>query len=205
MKEEEIFEKDDDIREELIQAATQLGRADLKKRFNKLDQPVIRKPLKLWWAVAAIGAILIASILFLKPTSPEALYASTYTKFKNNVVSITRGNSDEKELKMAMIAYEKGEFSKALPTLKIVSRSNPDVKIYLGIIAMENADFQKASQILTPLSKDNNYRFRDESSWYLALAYLKLDKIEEAKSVLEELKQGNSRYADKATKVLRKL
>ena len=209
MKQEEIYEKDDEIREDLIQAASEIGRAELKHRFGKLegieDHQVVKKSLKLWWAVAAIGAILLASILFLKPKSPDALYAANYSKFKNSSVAVTRGSNEKDDLKIAMIAYTQGDYEEALTQLRILERTYPEVKIYEGIIALENENFIAASKILQPLSINANYKFQHDASWYLALTYLKIDNKEAAKSILQELSTGNSFRAEKAGKLLKKL
>jgi len=194
MKQEEIFEKDDEIRADLVQAASEIGRAELKHRFSKLDG-----------LLAIMVGLLIAGILLLKPSSSEALYAANYTKFKNNLAPITRGGDNFKAEKLAMIDYEQGAYDDALLKLRILGRSNPDAKIYEGIIAMENGDFEKASAILVKVSNDEENRFVKEAGWYLALSYLKLDKKDEAAVVLEGISEGGSLLSEKAKKLLKKL
>ena len=57
------------------------------------------------------------------------------------------------------------------------------------------------SQLNTVLSNDQS-QYYDAARWYKSLALIKLNRMKEAKSLLEEIKNSNSKYANDAAKML---
>ena len=57
-----------------------------------------------------------------------------------------------------------------------------------------------------PLIEEQDILYAENAQWYVALALIKLDKLEEAKTYLNELKgNNNARFQQKAATLLKAL
>jgi tetratricopeptide (TPR) repeat protein len=206
MTKEEIFEGDKEIREELIQATKEIGRVELKQRLSKLDSTVSRKGyLPVLLILAVLLAVFVTAYLLLRSPTTDVIYAEVYTKFPNKVVAITRGESKEKDLKMAMLAYENGNYQGLLQEFEALEPVHPEVSIYKGIILMEELEYEKAIEELKEVYENDDASFREDASWYLALAYLKIQNKEEARRMLGQLSKNSGKYQDRSAALLKKL
>ncbi len=206
MMKEEIFERDDEIRGELIQASKEIGREQLKERFEALDIPKEKKSyLRMWIAAAAMVAVLIAALFLLKPPSPDAIFSDNYTKFPNKLIPLTRGPTDEKELTFAMMSYKAGDYEELLPQLEALEGTYPEVAIYIGMFYVEQESYNLAVEKLGPLHENKSSAYSEDASWYLALAYLKLDRSEEAQEIFTSLSKYTNEYRERSTSILKDL
>jgi predicted Zn-dependent protease len=91
----------------------------------------------------------------------------------------------------ALEAYDQEDFKKALPLLNQVFKNSANKdSIKLFYIAISHLGLQQPEQAI-PILKE--MQFSDKSKnpkWYLALAYLLQNNIQEAKPLLEELAQS---------------
>ena len=92
----------------------------------------------------------------------------------------------------ALEAYDQGEYTTALPLLnKVFEDSGNKDSIKLFYIAISHIALQQPGQAI-PILKE--MQFSDKSKnpkWYLALAYLLQNNIQNAKPLLEELSQSD--------------
>jgi hypothetical protein len=206
MSKQEIFEGDDEIKVELIQASKEIGREQLKERLNKLDRPINnRSYLRMWFAAAAMIIVLIAAVFLMKPTSPEAIYSSYYEKLPNKVVAITRSVGNKEDLKKAMIAYEDNNYDGLLQEITTLEKTYPEVAIYKGTVLLEEKNFKEAISALIPLSEDESYAYNDEAKWYLALAYLMDGQVEDAHALFTGLSKSSEKHKKESAAILKKL
>jgi len=78
----------------------------------------------------------------------------------------------------------------------------PYASFYKGIAFMELDEMAAAETALTAIIKQSpTFSLIEDTKWYLALAYLKQEKIATAYSLLKELKQSPT-YKDRATVLL---
>lgn len=207
MSKQEIFERDEDIREELIQAAKEIGRLELKERLVKLDEARAKRRYLSMVVIAAVlvVTVLVSVLLLLKPPSTEKIYADAYMKFPNKVVAITRGDAKEKDLKKAMLAYENGDYQGLLSEFDTLEEAHPELSIYKGIVLMEQLEYERAIQELKQVHEDRNSSFNEDASWYLALAYLKVQDLAEARRIMTQLSKKSAKYQEKSSLILNKL
>lgn len=63
---------------------------------------------------------------------------------------------------------------------------------------MEQKEFDKAIDMLTTFNHTDHSIIMDDVEWFLALAYLRTGRIDEAKELLEIIQSSNSKYSEKA-------
>jgi hypothetical protein len=106
-------------------------------------------------------------------------------------------------------------FPKGLPIIKSayseaqkdsVQNRVDNITFYRGLSYLSNKEAKSAIKDLQIASKSNDITIQEFSAWYLALAYLRNNQIQEAKVILQEI-QGNedSRFAPKASEILKKI
>lgn len=200
------FEKEFQFRQEMVQTVKERGRAELKTRLRSIDQkPKKVLPFRYWWlAAAAVLAIAISLPFLFDATSSAELYAQYYTKLPNKIAPITRGESDNSELKLGFIEYQRNNYEQAGEIFRSQLPQNPDLKLYLGIVEMELHDYEKAIENLREALEAGG-RFESESLWYLALSHLAINQDEQALSYLNRIQETNPEYYQKAQQLRQEL
>ncbi|WP_400071479.1 tol-pal system YbgF family protein [Zobellia russellii] len=205
------FKTDFEFQEELKRALVKSERKQLKEILSNTNTPhekeksqVIR--LRPWLVAASV--VLLAGIsswliFFNRPDiDSQQLYASNFAPYENVVHPIERGEQLKDLKTRAFIAYENSEYTKAIELFQTLNKKNNDKYIifYEAIALMQLNKHDEA----VPLFEDyieTNGELKERAIWYLALAYLKLDEIEECKEQLSLLahKEG---FKTKAAKNL---
>lgn len=105
----------------------------------------------------------------------------------------------------AMTHFEKKEFSKAAVLLeKLKSEGDPDfARFYLGLCELELDRPEKAIPSLSLVSQKSDYFL--EATWYGAMSFLKMNKLEEAKRLLNISEANPNQYSEKAEEILKKM
>ena len=205
------FKTDFEFQEELKRALVKSERKQLKEILSNTNTPhekeksqVIRlRPWLIAASVVLLAGISSWLIFFNRPDiDSQQLYASNFTPYENVVHPIERGEQLEDLKTRAFIAYENAEYTKAIELFQTLNMKNNDKYIifYEAIALMQLNKHDEA----VPLFEDyieTNGELKERAIWYLALAYLKQDEIEECKEQLSLLihKEG---FKTKAAKNL---
>ncbi len=144
-------------------------------------------------AIAAILVLVVGAYFVLNnQDDPQRLYAKHFTPYTNTLT--VRGVEDTTAIanaeKTAMQQYENQAFDQAAATFDQLTRLNPaDQNTYLfyaGVARLANQQPKEAIQHLqTVAGTDNPYR--EQAQWYIALAYLKDNDIDQAKNSLDKI------------------
>jgi tetratricopeptide (TPR) repeat protein len=153
----------------------------------------------------------------------QQIYATTFEQYDNTLSEAVQmelseqgfgGNPDEaalQEILIAMNAYDNKEYEQALTLLQEclekghASNYQNKIELHLGLSYLEVNETEKAiTQFQNLVSGENDKQAIAE--WYLALAYLKAEKIEKAKTILTKLKNTvTNPYQKKASTLLQEL
>ena len=185
-------------------------------RARRGEGPPVRSLIprtKILWIAAAISAVLIiASVFMMRSSSPDGtvLYAEYFKPYPNVFSPSLRGDADTiTPVKEAFNAYNAGSYTRAALHFKKLL-STPDktdsdnAKLYLANCYLALDSIQEAKDILTTV--DGQSHVYDQARWYLALAHLKEDNTDLARTILHELAQRSSgSYPDQASAILKKL
>ncbi|HRI60249.1 MAG TPA: tetratricopeptide repeat protein [Saprospiraceae bacterium] len=145
-----------------------------------------------WWMAAA--ATVAALIVWLAwPPGNDALY-TRYRAFPE--ASFTLKSSDKSTLDKAADAFNDKNFSAALSSLNTYLLQQPndqEARFFSGLCQLELSRFTEAEAIFREIISADN-AWSGEARWYLALTYLRSKKMEDCKSVLQEIQQGGAHY-----------
>jgi tetratricopeptide (TPR) repeat protein len=101
-------------------------------------------------------------------------------------------------------AYDLATYADAITLFEQVQQKDEGVYLYLGNAYLALGDATKAIPLFEKVIAEYDV-FDEPAEWYLALAYLRNNRVEEAVSKLRALQQGNNSYADEAERLLKKL
>ncbi len=143
-----------------------------------------------WMAIAAsIVLILGVSLWFLLSTG-----SSTQKVFSRNFVPdpglpTTMSSNSQFEFYSGMVSYKQKNYSDAILSWEPLYAANPknDTVVYfLGVAHLANGNTKQAQTYLELSNAHANSSFPEETQYYLALTYIKENKVEKAKKLLKK-------------------
>jgi hypothetical protein len=154
---------------------------------------------------ASIAAVFLFFNIFSGQNSEEKIFSSYYSPYENMITS--RSNDTGEQLREAMEAYDREDFTQASVLLQQYLATNPDnkgAKLYLAISQMETGATGSATQNLSGIIGDS--LFGQQAQWYLALFHLRAGDTREAEAVLKQIGSDEDHYrAGDAGKILQEL
>jgi tetratricopeptide (TPR) repeat protein len=186
---------------------------ELKSIEEKLPELKLEKPTRrvrwIGWTIAAAACVagMIWTIGFLIPdraTKYDRIYLSYYEPYRNLVTAYNRSGDSAVTIKeQALNNYTQGDYNKAIEKLQHIKYSDQDAVIhfYLANAYMATGKMKEAQDnFLKVLSGDT--LFIDQTKWFLALSYMKSNKLNETREFLSELTNHENAYKTKAKEML---
>lgn len=162
-----------------------------------------------WWAVAAVGLVLVTvGIWFwggdtegVKLKSLAANYFEPYP-----ALGINRGNETKDIKSEALSAYAVNDFKKAIPLLQKAFETEKDTMLlfYRGIAFIGRGQPSNAEVNLKDLLNSEIVP-HELVQWYLALTYIELNEKEKALPLLQQVANTEGGNQAKAMELLGKL
>lgn len=160
-------------------------------------------------SIAAIFVIGLGLLWFLNMTPDhKKIYAENFKPYPNIVVPIVRDiNSQEDNIREAFRYYEDREYAKATIAFRdlFLEDKIEYANFYYGISLMADNQFEKAVEVLSDPNWKIPEKYQNQTNWYLALGYLRIDKIEKSREYLEKVIQANGSMAKQAKHILEKI
>ena len=192
-----------------------VGREELRKEmvhWEKAEATEIEPKVVAWrtWASVGIAAVLVlsAGAFFFWPApsiDTIALFKEYYEPYPNVVMPLVRGTDDDSsQLAVAYRAYSRLEFKEAAQMFENIEAKDTQVYFYLGQCYLSMNEAQKAVDSFSK-GLENRGVLSDQTEWFLALSYLKSEKMSECKRTLEMIVSQESPYKTKANDLLTKL
>lgn len=168
---------------------------NLRKSLNAYHSEIIEKPERKWVTPGLIA--LAASLLLLIGVSSWAIFFtgnSAQKVFSENFrpdpgLPTTMGTVSQYEFYYGMVSYKRKEYIEAISRWEPLYAANPknDTLVYfLGVANLANGNARQAESYLKLANEKTESAFFEDIRYYLALAYLKENKIAEAKEVLSK-------------------
>ena len=186
---------------------TQINRAKKEMQRGKIIRLIS-------YSVTSIAALFLVFFLVhgvWKGKQCDNLYASNFTAYPNDFLPTDvsyRGDTEiDSLLVKAMLAYERKEFTAAETQFSQIlsTKDSPEIRFYLAIAQLETGKTKEALNTLQMIySLPLNFRYYEQTRWYLSLANLKLHHKSEAKKYLDELLALDGVYLDKVKTLFRK-
>lgn len=190
-------------------------RRDLKAMFNSLSEENTPSKAKVFqlrpWLVAASIAMIVglaAWFLFFNTSglNTDQLYAANFAPYDNVIHPIERGNQLEDLKSRAFTAYENEEYPAALQLFEElhIKQNDSYIDFYSAMVLMQLQQQEEAIPLLQGyIEKDGE--LKERAIWYLALAHLKQNEIEQSKMQLQILTQKKGFKSEASEKLLEQL
>ena len=190
---------------------------------KEMDDPVIRHiPYLMYFSYAAAVLVFIALgvyLIFFYQPLPQKLFTEYFVPYDNDLIASPRSSEipeqfshfSEKaydQILIGMKYYEKGDFEKASEILdnKLFNKTrDPELVFYLALSQLACGKTGEAIGNLESLSEHPDHLYRDEVTWYLALAYLNSGEENRTKELLQKISGTKNPYAQQAKELLKKL
>ena len=193
LQSDEKFKKDFTFQKDLQKVIARNQHNDLKKTLEDFekDKPVVNlfNISKKWLVAASVLIIVGLGFVFLKSSfypSPEKIFAENYEPYRNIVLPIERGENSNTIEHSAFIAYENGNYHKAINLFNSVPKKGTTyILFYKSMCYMSLNKTKEAITLLKAITDSDNEvssekNFNEIANWYLALAYLNIGKTEMA-------------------------
>ena len=195
---------------------------NLKQRFALLEEQLVAKDEKVfslnpepvnrtcyYWLSGLAACLLVGCFVYLfwrNQHKPDQLFAKYYEPYM--IGAVQRNGSVQNTQHQAFQAYEQGNYAlaaKAFESCLSLSPQEISCQFYLGLSYLETQQLPKAEQSLNQVIQASPNEYTTRAQWYLALLYLKMNRLKEVTSHLEVLGQTQGYYGKKATELLKKL
>lgn len=163
------------------------------------------------WIMAAAAIFILGFVgwQFLSPTEIdiEDVFAKSYQPYIEDFGS--RGTNTAKEYLQAGAYYNEKNYSAAIPLLRNILKTEPqnsEVELVLGDCLLSTNKTKEAMVHFNSILERKTNLYNDPAQWFLALSYLKQNKIEACKKALENLtKNAKADYHQEAKELFSKL
>ncbi len=182
--------------------------------FNEkvIQMPVMRRRITRKIGYQAAAAVLILSLLLIRPLTPSFMSGSVYDQYYEPLEANSyrlRGNSNEitGKLQDGVDYYLSKDYTHAELAFKELRKMNdnlPEVLLFSGLNQMGQGKFPEAITIFTDLLNAEE-QFVPEAQWYLGLCYIKTGENVKALSIMETLSETEGIYKKKAQLILENL
>lgn len=160
-------------------------------------------PYKSLWITATMGLVFISAIyyLFFIQTSTDNLVEKYLEPFPDIVAS-----RSDAGLVLDLSAYNQGNYPDASSALQkqYDFHKEPLTALYLGVSYLLSNQEEKALTIFEETDLENTL-LKEDFFWYKSLSLIKLNKEVEAKILLRTLKNSQTTYSSKSSRLLEDL
>ena len=166
-----------------------------KVHENSLTQNgarVVKRSFGYWWSAAAILIVIpVLAFLFVYATNTsDRLFASQYQAYKMNVDRTPGAINNETIIRN----YQNGNYNEVVKNYGELASQSVRDKMVAAFSYMELNNYEAAIPLLDGVIRSNgitgNKLYQDEAEYYLALSYLKANRIEQSYQLFNKI------YAD---------
>ncbi len=166
-----------------------------------------RQPSIYWIAAAVVTLFLGASIawhvMFKAPAIPGTQLFAMY--FEPYSIDETERGVGNVPVHDAIVKYNQGAYGAALEALTSLKEEYPEASGFFSALCyIETGNFEMARQELET-AKESVVFYSSYIDWYLALVFVKTEKLDEAQKLLAQIKRSQSPFADEAAELLVKI
>lgn len=202
----------------LIDGIKYSGRKELFTKLKKWDMELsdnievesehsIGKSFKWYYAAASIILFAVAGFLIYSNLNSgyESVVADYYKPY-DYIPEVKRGTKiEENSIEYIFQYYDRGQY---IQTIQMINKLEDGLKTVKVNFIMANAyqatdNYVEAIKLYKQIINSTYYGYG--SKWYLALCYLSIENIEQARPLLEELKGLPTSYSRNAKKLLEDL
>ena len=182
----------------------------LSKEYQISRQTTRKRDTKVKWlrplAIAASILILITAgnILLNKQSLSDFAFEMIHQDYLQHP-GFNKGAGQTDETRTSGVeAFVNREFSEAATLFESINEKNEEDRFYLALSLLYSADYLSAINQFKEIQKNSDNRFRQETNWFLSLALIQNDQLEEASTILGEIGLDEWHHED-AQELLKKI
>lgn len=182
-------------------------RQAVKQKYGNTNSWMHKNRLT-YYSVAALVLISFSSIGYWMLHEPHGRVADEFIRPYSNMIPLSRGENRQTLLEEAMAAYEAESYTEAKDKLDRFLKESPEheaANLYCGICALLNGEGEAALPHFDKASGSKDRRISEAAQWYRALVYVKLDRIAEAKELLQTISQGGGYFSPSALELMKRI
>lgn len=177
-----------------------------KSHTNKVRIQITRY---LRYPIAAAIILLIGFSLWqiISDKSSPEIYNMFYHPYQTDILTRS-GDQQVDKVQLSYLLYQEGDYEASFEILTnylTKNHTNQTARFYYGMNAIELQQLDLAIKELKTVAEDLSTPFSLHAKWYLAMAYLKINRKEEASKYLQQLTNTTNLYTEKASRILRML
>jgi hypothetical protein len=146
------------------------------------------KPYTFWYAGAAVLAALLGIFWMMKISSTSEKIFATY--FKPDIgLPLIMGTTNAYDFYEGMLDYKQENYMMAIEKWQILLEAKPEndtLNYFLGVANLAMGNAAKSSEFLENQERFRQGIFKEDASWYAALAKIKEGKLDEARVFLQK-------------------
>lgn len=154
-----------------------------REKNDKSNRAASRIPI---YAIAAVLIVVFGLLWFFNSDTPsEKLFAKHF--IPDPGLPTNMGEVDNFKFYDGMVSYKQDDYETALKKWNPLLNERPEndtLNYFIGVAYLANGDEEEAILQLKKLITSKPQSFKNEASYYLGLAYLKVENLEEAKKYL---------------------
>ena len=165
----------------------------LKNSLQDFHAEIVENPERKWlspsWLALAASFLILISVstwaILSNGNSSQKVFAANFKPDPG--LPTTMSTSSNYDFYYGMVNYKRKEYGEAISHWEMLYAANPenDTLIYfLGVANLANGNARQAKKYLLSAKEKPESAFYEDAQYYLALALLKENKIEEAKQTL---------------------
>lgn len=167
----------------------------LKNSLEDFHEEIVDMPEKNWfspsWLALAASFLILISVstwaILSSGNSPQKVFAANFKPDPG--LPTTMSTSSNYDFYYGMVNYKRKEYGEAISRWETLYAANPEndtVVYFLGVANLANGNARQARKYLQSVKGKTESTFYEDAQYYLALALLKENKIEEAKQTLSK-------------------
>lgn len=203
----QYFDEDENFTNELkLHSLLYAERARKIKSFLNNNEPAVSNKTNIVKIIRNLAAIFLLGIcviyvmsLFASEKSDRKFMQVYYEKpFTNPGLEMSE-SSDFDTWNSAVVQYGKGNFEDVEEILLGMDSITVEQRLYLALAKMYKNPpaYHESVSILESINGHSENVHQDATLWYLSLSYLKVDKEDNAKSLLEKIAASSQHYRSK--------
>ncbi len=164
--------------------------------------------LRLAYVVATVFVLGFVSVFYFNRERPnETLFAEYYEPYPN-LASSVRGELTEGKLQDALQQYDARAYKATLELLQKILAIDPEnaaANFYAGVSYLKIEESERAVASLQKALALNDPKFSEPAEWYLALAYLQKNDVENTRARLKEILAKDRAFKEQAARLSERL
>ena len=150
--------------------------------------------------IAASVLIVVGVFWFSQDRSGEGTWLDTY-HFQDPGIPVVMSTSDNYELYDALSYYSEGNYATTIDKLLTLqeTQQSDTITYYLATSYYYSTQENNAVRLFEDVASNVNSNFQQRAQWFLTLIALNQNRLEDAQSILEEIKSNpDHSFYDKA-------